>query len=347
MKPVLTARDITIGYKQGKHERVVAENVSVSLLTGELVCLLGVNGAGKSTLMRTLAGMLSSLSGDVFIDGRNLRSLSAAELARIVSVVLTERVDPGLLRVYDLVSLGRHPYTNWMGHLTSNDHQAVRGAISAAGANSLADRYVHELSDGERQKVMIARALAQGSQLMLLDEPTAFLDLPRRVEILHMLRRLAHTENRAVLLSTHDLDLALRTADRVWLLTADGRLHMGAPEDLVIGGAFGDAFRDNGVVFNLESGSFSLHSETSWSVDVLGRGIEAEWTRRSLERIGFRVVRGAPDAVEVIHDQSSVRWHGFINGVHNEWISIYSMAAQLKQLNIGTRDAKESAALSL
>ena len=283
---ILQTRDLCIGYAPKRRPRVeVAVDIGVELLKGELVCLLGPNGAGKSTLMRTLAGLQKPLTGEVNLEGCDLHGLTESERARLLGLVLTERVDVGNLSAYALVALGRYPYTGWDGRLSAADEEVVRWAIDAVGARDLAGRSVGELSDGERQKVMIARALAQEPAVLLLDEPTAFLDLPRRVEIVQLLRRLAGDSDRAVLLSTHDLDLALRCADRLWLLPQDGPLQTGAPEDLVLSGAFQRAFAD--VEFDPAIGSFQLTQEPEGEVGLVGEGLHALWTARALERRGF------------------------------------------------------------
>ena len=230
MSALLAARGLAIGYAPRRRPRVeVAAGIDAELRRGELVCLLGPNGAGKSTLMRTLAGLQLPLAGAVDFDGGDLHRLAEDERARLLGLVLTERVAAGNLSAYALVSLGRYPYTGWDGRLSAADEEVVRWALGAVGAEDLAARSVDELSDGERQKVMVARALAQEPAVLLLDEPTAFLDLPRRVEIMQLLRQLAYDTGSAVLLSTHDLDLALRCADRLWLLPAGGPLETGAP----------------------------------------------------------------------------------------------------------------------
>ena len=240
---VLRTRDLSIGYRRARKAPVViASDLNFSLGPGELVCLLGPNGAGKSTLMRTLARLQPSLSGQIWLDERPLDDLRPGQLARRLSIVLTDRVDVGAMSGYGLVSLGRHPYTGWTGTLSVQDQQIVQWALHAVRAKDLSDRLTVEMSDGERQKVLIARALAQQPRVMLLDEPTAFLDLPRRVEVMDLLRQLASENSQAILLSTHDLDLALRNADRLWLLSADGELFDGAPEDLILNGAFERVF---------------------------------------------------------------------------------------------------------
>ncbi len=287
---VLKTSALSIGYRRPRKPPVViASDLNFSLRPGELVCLLGPNGAGKSTLMRTLARLQPSLSGQIWLDGRTLADLRPGQLARRLSIVLTERVDVGAMTGYGLVSLGRHPYTGWTGSLNEQDQRIVQWALRAVGAQDLANRLTVEMSDGERQKVFIARALAQQPSVMLLDEPTAFLDLPRRVEVMELLRQLAIENNQAILLSTHDLDLALRNADRLWLISSDGDLFDGAPEDLILNGAFERVFSAEGVSFDRARGSFHTRQENCGRLLLHGDGVAAFWTRRALERIGYAV----------------------------------------------------------
>ena len=290
MMNTLTTEDLSIGYHlPHQPDLILARGLDLSLQAGELVCLIGPNGAGKSTLMRTLAGLEAPLAGRICLLGDDIERLDARERARRLSMVLTERVDGGLLSAYALVALGRHPYTDWTGQLSAHDEAVIRWALDAVSAVPLAERKVYTLSDGERQKVLIARALAQEPDLMLLDEPTAFLDLPRRVEIMSLLRAVAHNSGRAVLLSSHDLDLALRSADRLWLLAAGGTLHSGAPEDLVLSGTLGAAFQTEGVRFDPQTGAFVLNGQPGAIIALSGQGLQAIWTRRALERAGFAI----------------------------------------------------------
>jgi iron complex transport system ATP-binding protein len=313
MELLLETHDLMIGYgvRRGQH-RVVAEQINLRLRAGELVCLLGPNGAGKSTLLHTLAGIQRPLHGQVRLLGTDLHDLEPRELARRLSVVLTERIEVGALSARAVVALGRYPHTDWTGRLTPADEAAVGEALAAVGATSLATRLVHELSDGERQKVLIARALAQEPHLLLLDEPTAFLDLPRRVEIMSLLHRLARETGRAILLSTHDLDLALRSADQLWLLPPGGPLQAGIPEDLVLEGAFQATFPSEEVSFDPYSGHFKLHVPARGHVDLIGEGLAALWTERALEREGFvvngREGRRAPVRVEIREQEGKPFW---------------------------------------
>jgi len=308
---LLEAHELAVGYgRPGKGLRVVVDRIEIALRHGEFVCLLGPNGAGKSTLIRTLTGVQHPLGGSVLLAGTPLETFSPRMLAQRMSLVLTQRVTVGMMPVVTLVALGRHPHTDWAGRLRPEDEEAVWNAIAAVGIEMLAYRPVCELSDGERQKAMIARALAQEPELMILDEATAFLDLPRRVELMHLLGRLAHSGKRAILLSTHDLDLALRCADRLWLLPCGGPLLEGIPEDLVLSDAFGTTFEAAGVRFDKRSGAFSLDNAPSGTVALCGDGVPGMWTYRALERAGYRVVKEgqAEVCVEVTQEQGATAW---------------------------------------
>ena len=287
--PLLMADDLAVGYFGPKQTpRPVASHLRLALWPGELVCLLGPNGAGKSTLLRTLAGLQPPLSGRLALGDADLATLSPGERARQLSIVLTERVAGGGLTGLELVRLGRHPHTGWLGRLTAHDEARVQAALTATGTAALAARPVDELSDGERQKILLARALAQDTPVVLLDEPTAHLDLPNRVALMRLLHQLARQTGKAILLSTHELDLALQAADRVWLLPAAGELRTGTPEDLVLSGAFAAAFAREGLAFDAGTGTFALHAPAGPAVQLVGEGAAAFWTRRALEREGFR-----------------------------------------------------------
>ena len=204
-------QSLSIGYSH----KVIADDINAQIKGGELTCLIGRNGTGKSTLMRTLAGFLKPLGGSALLDGRDVGRLSPAERSHLISVVLTDRVDIDGMRVKDLVSVGRQPYTGFFGKMSSDDEGVVNKAIADVGMTDFAGRQVNSLSDGERQKVMIAKALAQETPVILLDEPTAFLDYPSKKEMFQMLSQLCHEQGKAALVSTHDLDIALPIADSV------------------------------------------------------------------------------------------------------------------------------------
>ena len=331
MEDILHIQNLSIGYRQRKDTHVVARDITVELKKGELVCLLGPNGAGKSTLMRTISGGQKPLAGKVLLGNQLIHDLSARQLAKKLSLVLTERVHAGMLTAYEVVALGRYPHTNWAGKLSANDHDLIQWSIEMAGAKDLAERVLSELSDGERQKVMVARALAQEPELMILDEVTAFLDLPRRVEIMQLLRRLAHTTGKAILLSTHDMDLALRSADRIWLLPKGGKLHVGAPEDLVLNGSFEQAFKSEGVSFNRFSGAFHIQQDSEKSIHLIGEGETATWTRRALEREGFAIQSIADLRVEIFSENKQHRWRVTHGRYSQEFDTIYQLVSGIRQ----------------
>lgn len=330
MKAVMQAHDLSIGYTRPEYR--VANSINAALHAGELVCLLGPNGAGKSTLIRTLSAMQAPLSGHVTLQGDGVTSLNARDLAQRLSVVLTERVDVGMLNGWELVALGRHPYTDWTGNYSKQDEKIIRWAVDAVGATDLAPRPVNTLSDGERQKLMIARALAQDPVVIILDEPTAYLDLPRRVEIMQLLRRLARQTKRAILLSTHDLDLALRHADRIWLMPKGGDLQTGAPEDLVLSGAFERAFASEGVHFDPVTGSFKPTLDHCAAIKVIGEGLPHIWLTRALERNGYAISEAAAISVKIEDSQFNIEYEGTTHTVE----SIYNVLQQLNTLILET-----------
>ncbi len=287
----LATHSLAVGYKNGPtRSKIILEDVNLRLNQGEFICMLGPNGAGKSTLLRTIGKMQPLLAGSVEIDGRDIGRLSNHDLARLLSVVLTDRLTVGRLTAYELIELGRYPYTGWASGLTTEDHRIIRWAVRATRSVELAERDVSDLSDGERQRVMIARALAQQPAVMLLDEPTAFLDLPTRVEITGLLKRLTRETGLAVLMSTHDLDLALRSADTLWLISPEQGVMNGSPEDLILQGALQSTFSSEELVFDAEMGGFRPRLEATGNALLRAEGLPAMWMRRALEREGFRVL---------------------------------------------------------
>lgn len=339
----LTTRRLTVGYAtSARRRKVVLANLDVSLEPGELVCLVGPNGSGKSTLLRTIAGMQPPLDGHALLSGDDVTRLSPDERARRLAVVLTDPLDVGVMTATELVALGRYPHTPWSGRLTAADWDVVSWGMAATGADVLGGRHVAELSDGERQRVLIARALAQQPALLAMDEAIAFVDVPRRVELVQILRNLARECGLAVLLTTHDLDLAIRHADTLWLLEPGpdhSRLHAGGPEDLVLAGAVGRAFAGKEVTFDLDRGAFVPTPATLARVAVRGEGIAAAWTRRAMEREGLAVVASAELTVEVGQDRWLVRWAGGTSRCNSVSAVVTTVRTLLPQLALQqTRD---------
>ncbi|RRD49712.1 ABC transporter ATP-binding protein [Arachnia propionica] len=229
--------DLTVGYGR----RAIRSGLAAELLAGEFVCLVGPNGAGKSTLLRTICGLQPPLAGEILLDGAPLAGMPPGTRARKLAAVLTDAVDPGLLTVAEVIALGRHPYTSWAGRLREEDVDVIRTAARGVGVEALLGRRFARLSDGQRQRVMIARALAQEPRLLLLDEPTAFLDPPGRLRIFELLRQMA-ADGLGVLVSTHDVEVAARHADRLWVLGDGDHLVEGTPADLADAGTLDRAF---------------------------------------------------------------------------------------------------------
>lgn len=328
--PAIEARDLWIGYRRrAKSDIVLARALNLDLDRGTLVGLLGPNGVGKSTLLRTLAGMQEPLAGRVLLGGQDLATLTHLARARLRSMVLTVAPQPNMMNGYSLVAMGRQPHSDWLGRLTAADHRAVDWALAAVDGVELAEKPLAQLSDGQRQKLMIARALAQESQVMLLDEPTAYLDLARRVETMQLLKGLARSAQRAILVSTHDLDLALRSCDQLWLMSADG-IVSGAPEDLVLDGALGDTFRADGIGFDKQAGSFVPPPPRGPQVCVSGGGDQAIWMRRALERAGYRSA-DEPCAIAVAYQpQGADAWRLRMESRVSNHSSIQSVLDALK-----------------
>ncbi len=324
---------LAIGFRLPRHqERRIASDLRLRARDGQFTVLLGPNGAGKSTLLRTVCGLQEPLEGRVLLGGRDLAAISARERARSLGVVLTERVDTWGLTVWDLVALGRAPHTRWSGRLTEDDRVAVARAMLETNTDEFAGRKVSELSDGEKQRVLVARALAQEPAVLVLDEVTAFLDLARRVEIMQLLRRLAHTSGRTLLLSTHDLDLALRTADRLWMIDRQGQMHEGCPEDLVLAGTLAAVFRHEGLEYDPASGRFELNQPHGERVGVVGNGVAALWTQHALERLGFQVDReGGTDGVALVRvEGEQPRWRLRSRGRESSHSTLEDLTRELR-----------------
>ena len=263
-------KNLSIGYRTKNDTRTVANGINAAIRQGELTCLLGANGVGKSTLLRTLSAFQPALDGDVMLHdsplipeqsspNRSLSSFSDKQLSRMIGVVLTEKPDIRNMTVRELVALGRSPYTGFWGTLHDEDWQVVDEAIDAVRIGNLRERMVHTLSDGERQKVMIAKALAQQTPVIFLDEPTAFLDFPSKVEMMQLLRRLAKEAQKTIFLSTHDFELALQVADRLWLME-DNNLSVGTPKELAENGALARYVERPGITFDAQTLTVRVNS---------------------------------------------------------------------------------------
>lgn len=255
----LEVKDLTIGYFSKKKSLPIASEIDFQLKEGELIGLVGTNGIGKSTLLRTLTGMQPKLEGDILLKGKALSEYSSVELATQISVVLTEVFSSKNLTVLEMVSLGRQPYTNWIGQLSEADKKAITEALTITETQQLSDRKCFELSDGQLQRVAIARALAQDTPIIILDEPTTHLDLYHRAYILKMLKKLTQEKQKTILFSTHEIDLAIQLSDTMIVMTAK-ETHCNTPCKLIEGGTFASLFPEDTIGFDKNSGTFRVKS---------------------------------------------------------------------------------------
>jgi len=292
MDKTIEITNLSTGYKVKKGEKVISRNLTASLNTCELTCLLGPNGAGKSTLLRTLSGFQPSLGGNIEIINRKLSNYKSTELARVISVVLTDNSGIKNMTAYDVIAMGRSPYTGFWGKLGERDKMMIEKCLGWVGIKDLADRKMQTLSDGERQKVMIAKAIAQETPIIFLDEPTAFLDYPSKVQMMLLLHRLAKALKKTIFLSTHDLEHALQVADQVWLMDKEKGLCAGTPEDLSREGKIEEYFNREGITFDRYSCNFEISHETSREIIVRGNkeSMDYRLTCKALMRNGIQPV---------------------------------------------------------
>ncbi len=299
--------DLTIGYSSRRRCVRVMEHLSVSAGAGELVALIGRNGAGKSTLLRTLVSLQPPIEGTIRLNGRDLQTIGSTLLPRIVSFTSTEPVAERNITVREAVSLGRFPYTNWIGTMTAADRRAVDLALEDTGMLAFAGRRLDSISDGERQRTLIARSLAQDTDLLVMDEPTAFLDLPSRYSIVSLLRKLTREKGKCVVYSTHDLDTALNEADRIWLMHGDG-ITEGAPEDLILSGTIAHAFESPLLSFSSKEGTFSFVRGKRSGIALEGDPPALSLTEKALGRCGYTVDQKASVKIMVKREKEGWQW---------------------------------------
>lgn len=254
---ILKSKDLSIGYKSKKAQTIVASNINIELHKGELVGLVGGNGIGKSTLLRTITNVQEALSGDIFINGKPIKKYPALDLAKVMSLVLTEQMMSKNLSVFELVALGRQPYTNWVGNLSENDITIINNALSQTNIADLKQKRCYELSDGQLQKVMITRALAQDTDLIILDEPTTHLDMYHKAYILKLLQKLAKETGKTILFSSHEIDLAIQLCDKL-IVMSPNQITSGTPCNLISNGTFESLFPKDLIVFDEKTGSFRV-----------------------------------------------------------------------------------------
>lgn len=300
---LLSMKNLSVGYTDGQKKNILFENLDLVLKAGELACFMGPNGVGKSTLIRTLAGLHPPV---VPPSGGTVKARGEIVDPKLISVVLTDKINAVNMTAGELVTYGRYPYLDWNVKLNDEDQKLIDRAIELTRIQDLVPKKVYELSDGQLQMTMIARALAQDTPIILLDEPTAHLDLNNRVEIMNLLRNLCRKEKKAILVSTHELDLALQTADLVWLAGRDKKILSGIPEDLVLNGSFDELFQFKG--FDLKTGKVFHEAFRNVSIGLVGTGHAYLWTKNALERRGYRVLDNFDKMIVVEGKENQVTW---------------------------------------
>lgn len=283
---LLETKSLSIGYPQPNHlDKILQEDVNVSIRPGEIISLMGQNGVGKTTFVKTISGLLPAISGEVLFSNQSLKSIAKKELAKQLSIVLTEKPFSFNISVLELIVIGRHPYSNWMGVLSPRDKEMIEWAFQETNTNYLANKKLYELSDGQLQKVMIARALAQETDLIVLDEPTAHLDLYNKIEVMTLLRHIAGT-GKGILISTHDMQICTQLSDRLWLFNFQEKVKEGLPEDLILNGTLEKTLYLQDCGYDMIHGSIRL-SQKGPNIKVIAPEPILFWTQQALRRNGY------------------------------------------------------------
>ena len=327
MSVIIYTKSLSAGYRKRKSVTTVLRNVDLELHEGELVSLLGANGAGKSTLIRTICGLQPALAGRVMVGDKDVERLTPRQLSKTIALVTTERTFAGGLTVSELVGLGRHPHTGFLGRLDEHDRQIVATAIEKVGISHKSESYVAELSDGERQKVMIAKALAQEAPVIILDEPTAFLDVASRVEVLQLLHDLARNERRTILISSHDIQQSMALSDRLWIVSDSGEIVSGVTEDLILADKISLLFSNRNVAFDPATGDFLTTRKGARQITLKADSAELnKWIANALRRNDLLACEADNPLIHA-HTANDIRLNG------NRLCSIEELLSALKDTN--------------
>jgi len=333
VNPILSIRDAHFGYHTRSGRQALLFGINLEVGRYELIGLIGRNGSGKSTLLRTLMRIQELLKGEIYFDGKNIDDFHRHEFARIAAFVSTGVLEVEGMTIRELVSLGRFPYTNWIGRLKADDHEIIDRSLDEVGITSLADRKLNEVSDGERQKAMIARTLAQNSSIIILDEPTAFLDLPSKYDIINLLHHLTE-EGKIIIYSSHDLNISLKFSDRLWVID-QGRILDGAPEDLILNDTFARIFESDKIMFNPLNGDFELKRNPEKVITLTGNDpVCLNWTMNALIRNGYRISDSGSSipVVQVKKEKHGIIWILQTDKQNLLFESIYQMLVILDDL---------------
>lgn len=326
---ILYFNNLEIGFASSKSSNVLLPALNGVAREGELIAVIGRNGIGKSTLLRTIAGLQPLLGGELAVKGKKIAEYSRIKLSRNIGYISTEIIKVSNMRVFDLVSLGRFPHTSWLGRIKESDVTIINDAILKAGMADFSYRPLTELSDGERQRAMIAMVMAQDASIMVMDEPTAFLDVSSRFEVMHLMHELTIERNKTIVFSTHDLGTAISRADKIWLLKDTG-IYEGAPEDLLLNGAFNTLFKGSGVKFNPADGSFNIHNEPIGTVSVQGAGVKKYWTEKALIRAGYKIDEDELKIRVTVPSDKELKWVCSTSGIDRKFGSIYELISWIR-----------------
>ncbi|MBN1119284.1 MAG: ABC transporter ATP-binding protein [Bacteroidales bacterium] len=305
-KTLLETKNLQVGYRLHKgRKHVLLDALNLTISSGELITFIGPNGSGKSTLIKTLVDLIPLLKGKIYLSGKNYREISSAEKASLMGVVLTDPVYERNMTVFDVVSLGRYQHTNWLGAMTDSDRKSVLTSIEHVGLTDKITSRLNELSDGERQRALIAKVLAQDVDLIILDEPTAHLDLPNRMETLLLLHQISHQSGKGILLSTHELGLAMQISDKVWLINHEHQLIQSLPEDLMLNGYLDSTFGNDHIGFHPFSASFELVPDKKIKANISGDGLVTACVIRLLRRLRMEIIQnpGKNDVLIAVNEQ--------------------------------------------
>ena len=333
---VLIIENLNVGYGEpGSAGKLVFSDINIKARKGENIAVIGKNGIGKSTLLRTVGRLQKPLRGKILIKGIDIKHYTKQELARIVSFVSTEIIRVSNFSLFDVVALGRFPHTGWTGKLRDDDYKIINDSIHLVGIDNLKYKFINEVSDGERQRAMVARALAQDTEIIILDEPTAFLDLPSKYEIIRLLNELTANKGKTIIFSSHDLNITLQETDKIWLMQKN-KITEGAPEDLILNKDIYSLFDNSHMTFNLESGDFRLARRKLNKINLKGKGTVRYWTQRALERLGYDISDETDEDISVrINDENKLtEWILMKKSSKIKCDSIYSLTLHLRNINM-------------
>lgn len=329
---ILTLDKLSVGYKTHGTSTEIMGGISVSASGGEMIAVIGANGVGKSTLLRTIIRLQHPLNGEIKIKGKNISEYTQGELAHYFSFVSASAFVPSNLTVYELVALGRFPHTNWIGKVRDADRQIIDSSILNVGLSRFRNRKLSEMSDGERQRAMIARALSQDTQFIVLDEPTAYLDLPNKYELIALLRDIVEKDGKTVIYTTHDLHIAIGESDKIWLLGTDN-LYEGSPEDLMREGRFANLFNESKLEFADESGLYIYPSRIRGKIVIDASPRLEKLTKRAILRLKIETGSG-PDLplLKARGDYKKAVWKLIVDGkIMGQFSNIYTLSNYLKR----------------